>query len=170
MKRFLFLPLVASLALGSTRNSSCRCLYGQQCWPSSSDFSSLQSQLSQPLIYPIPTASGCYPPSSPSGNCSDIQANWYNSTWRADHPGSMDMTNYESFIFKNGSISACYFNTSLGTPCEQGNVPVIGVDARSVGDVQAAVKFAASHNLRMAIKNTGHDYAGRSAARNAFML
>ncbi|KAH7906448.1 hypothetical protein BJ138DRAFT_630614 [Hygrophoropsis aurantiaca] len=171
MKRFIIPTLLASLTLGLTQNSSrCRCLYGQKCWPSSSEFSSLESQLSQPLIYPIPTASGCYPLSSPSGNCSDIQTNWFNGSWRADHPGSMDMTNYESFIFKNGSISACYFNTSLDTPCEQGNIPVIGVDARSVGDVQTAVKFASSHNLRMVIKNTGHDYGGRSAARNAFML
>ncbi|KAH7905886.1 hypothetical protein BJ138DRAFT_1118071 [Hygrophoropsis aurantiaca] len=82
----------------------------------------------------------------------------------------MDTTHYESSIFKYGSISACYFNASLDAPCEQGNVPVIGVDARSVGDVQAAVKFASSYNLRMAIENTGHDYAGRSVAHNAYML
>ncbi|KAH7920246.1 FAD-binding domain-containing protein [Leucogyrophana mollusca] len=167
----LFLLLTASTVLALNQSSPrCRCLYGDACWPSTSDFSSLQSQISQPLIYPTPTASACYPLSSPSGNCTDIQANWYNGTWRADRPGSMDITNYESFIFRNGSISACYMNTTLGAPCEQGNVPVIGVDARSVGDVQATVKFAVSHNLRVAIKNTGHDFTGRSAARNSFML
>ncbi|KAH7921264.1 FAD-binding domain-containing protein [Leucogyrophana mollusca] len=167
----LFFLLTASSALALNESAPrCRCLYGDACWPTTSDFSSLQSQISQPLIYPIPTASGCYPLSSPSGNCTDIQANSYNGTWRADRPGSMDIYNYESFIFRNGSISACYLNTTLGVPCEQGNVPVIGVDARSVSDVQVAVKFAASHNLRIAIKNTGHDYAGRSAARNSFML
>jgi hypothetical protein len=135
--------------------SRCRCLYGQKCWPSASDFSGLESQLSQPLIHPLPTASPCYPLSNPSGNCTDVQINGVKSSWRADRPGSLDMANFETFIFKNGSISACYLNTSLG-PCEQGNVPVVGVDARSVGDVQAAVKFAATHNLRLAIKNTGY--------------
>ena len=35
-------------------------------------------------------------------------------------------------------------------------VPVIGVDARMPGDVQEAVKFAGSHNLRLVIKNTGY--------------
>jgi hypothetical protein len=67
----------------------------------------------------------------------------------------MQSPNFESFIFNNGSISACYLNTTLGVPCQQGSVPIIGVDARSVSDIQAAVKFAANHNLRLAVKNTG---------------
>jgi hypothetical protein len=67
----------------------------------------------------------------------------------------MQDPNLESFIFDNGSISVCYVNTSLGVPCQQGSVPIVGVDARSVGDIQAAVKFAAQHNLRLVIKNTG---------------
>jgi hypothetical protein len=46
-------------------------------------------------------------------------------------------------------------NTSLGVPCDQGSVPIIGIDARSVGDIQAAVIFAVKHNLRLTIKNTG---------------
>ena len=59
------------------------------------------------------------------------------------------------YIFDNGSISACYLNTTLGVPCQQGGVPIIGVDARSVGDIQAGVRFAVKHNLRLAVKNTG---------------
>jgi len=144
----------ASMAMGHTL-SRCRCLYGQKCWPSASDFSSLESQLSQPLIHPVPTASPCYPVSSPSGNCTEVQVNQGKSSWRADRPGSLDMANFETFIFKNGTIAACYLNTSLGSPCEQGNVPIIGVNARSISDVQTAVKFAATHNLRLVIKNTG---------------
>ncbi|KAI0635700.1 hypothetical protein C8Q77DRAFT_1099088 [Trametes polyzona] len=82
----------------------------------------------------------------------------------------MEATNFETFIFPDGSIDACFFNTSLNIPCRQGSVSVIGVDARSVGDVQAAVKFAADHNLRLAVKNTGHDYLGRSNARGSFVI
>ena len=135
--------------------SQCRCLYGQKCWPSASDFSSLAGQISQPLINPLPPASVCYPVSDPSGNCTDVQTNQFNGNWRSNQSGSMQSPNFESFIFNNGSISACYLNTTLGVPCQQGSVPIIGVDARSVSDIQAAVKFAANHNLRLAVKNTG---------------
>ena len=136
-------------------SSQCRCLYGQKCWPSASDFSTLESQISQPLIYPKPPASACYPVSSPSGNCTDFQVNQFDGNWRANQSGSQQFPNFESYIYNNGSISACYLNTTLGVPCQQGSVPIIGVDARSVGDIQAAVKFAVKHNLRLAVKNTG---------------
>ncbi|GLB39903.1 putative oxygen-dependent FAD-linked oxidoreductase family protein [Lyophyllum shimeji] len=82
----------------------------------------------------------------------------------------MQSPNFETYIFGNGTISACYLNTTLGVPCGQGSVPVIGVDARSVGDVQATVQFASKHNLRLVIKNTGHDYLGRSTARGSILL
>ncbi|ESK88031.1 fad binding domain-containing protein [Moniliophthora roreri MCA 2997] len=84
--------------------------------------------------------------------------------------GALQNTNFQSFIFPNGTISACYLNASLGAPCEQGSIPPIGIDARSVEDVQAGVRFAAEHNLRLVIKNTGHDYLGRSTGRNSFMI
>ena len=67
----------------------------------------------------------------------------------------MQAPNFDNFIFKNGTISACYLDASLGPPCEQGSVPVVGVDARTPADVQAAVKFASKHNLRVVIKSTG---------------
>ena len=69
----------------------------------------------------------------------------------------MQAPNFETFILKNGSIDACYLNTTLGSPCGQGSVPVVGVDARSVKDVQAAVAFASKHNLRLVVKNTGYE-------------
>jgi hypothetical protein len=84
-----------------------------------------------------------------------VQTNQFDGNWRADQSGALQYPNFESFIFNNGSISACYMNTTLGVPCQQGSVPVTGVDARSVSDIQAAVKFAVQHNLRLVVKNTG---------------
>jgi len=70
----------------------------------------------------------------------------------------------------NGTLEACFLNTTLGFPCSQGSVSVVGVDARSPEDIQAAVNFAAKYNLRLVIKNTGHDFLGRSAAKGSFMI
>jgi hypothetical protein len=36
------------------------------------------------------------------------------------------------------------------------------VNATTESDVSKAVKFAADHNLRLVIKNTGHDFLGRN--------
>lgn len=171
----------------SAARRSCRCLYGEPCWPSESDFKGLATQLSHPLIYPTPPESACYPAASPSGNCTDVLSNTLDGNWRADQAGSMQSINFETYTFSNGTISACYLNTSLGISCEQGSVPVIGVDAHTVEDVQAAVKFAHNHNLYLVVKNTGwasrtitvqfklifshrHDFLGRSAGRGSFLL
>ncbi|KAL0067114.1 hypothetical protein AAF712_005901 [Marasmius tenuissimus] len=155
---------VLSFTFGSSgqgQDARCKCLYGDACWPTESDFTQLSSRLSQPLIHPLPPASACYPASSPSGTCTDVQVNSPNGTWRADQAGAYQNTNFEAYVFPNGSIRF---------PCEQGSVPPIGVDARNVGDIQAAVKFAAEKNLRLVVKNTGHDYLGRSSGRNGFMI
>lgn len=136
---------------------SCKCLCGQPCWPSHEQFTLLQSELSQPLIYPRPPEAACYPASEPSGNCSDVLLNFTNGRWRSDQPGAMQNVNFETYIFPNGTTGACYLNASLGFPCEQGSVSPLGVDARSVQDIQATVNFAVKHNLKLVVKNTGYD-------------
>ena len=151
---FVAISVVPFLSLSSA-NPTCKCLSYGTCWPSKSEFSQLASQLSQPLIKPAPPASACYPPSHPSGNCTDVLTHLTDARYRSNIPGAMDAINFESFTFENGTIDACYYNTTLGFPCEQGNIPILGVDARRVSDIQAGVKFAAKHNLRLVIKNTG---------------
>ena len=145
--------LTVALCLASASSQSCRCTSGSECWPSDSEFQTLASKVSQPLIHPVPPATPCY--DSASGNCTDVLANWYSGVWRSDQPGAAENTNYETYTFPNGTIQGCYLNTTLGIPCQQGSVPVIGVDARTPEDIQEAVKFAGNHNLRLVIKNTG---------------
>lgn len=48
--------------------------------------------------------------------------------------------------------------------------PDYSLDARSVADVQAAVNFARTHNLRLTILSTGHDFLGRNDAPTGLSL
>lgn len=54
--------------------------------------------------------------------------------------------------------------------CDQGRVSHYSAYVQSVTEVQAVVKFAASHRLRLTIRNTGHDLAGRSSAPESLQL
>ncbi|EIW57345.1 FAD-binding domain-containing protein [Trametes versicolor FP-101664 SS1] len=165
----LALQIALPIPAGYTCTTQCRCLVGDDCWPSQSDFDTLAQKVSQPLIHPTPFAQPCYVDAN-SAECAVIIANQTNSNFRADQPGAMQEPNFETFTFPNGTIDACYLNVTLGIPCHQGSVSVIGVDARTVEDIQVAVKFAAEHNLRLAVKNTGHDFFGRSHARGSFVI
>ena len=69
------------------------------------------------------------------------------ANWKSSHTGSMQFDTFEVYTHPNGEIEAHYHDTSLRIPCSQGSVPLIGVDAHTVKDIQAGVKFAASHNL-----------------------
>ncbi|KAI0361589.1 FAD-binding domain-containing protein [Trametes cingulata] len=162
--------LTGTVTGAAVATSQCRCLFGDTCWPSPSAFSKLAKQVSQPLLRPVPPASPCYPISDPSGDCDAVHRLWTDASWRANQSGAMQGANFETFVFKNDTTSACFMNTSLDIPCTQGSVPVVGVDARTDADVQAAVKFAASHNLRLVVKSTGHDLSGRSTARGSFII
>jgi hypothetical protein len=161
-----FLPLLVIDNAADT----CRCLYGEPCWPNEFEFAKLATQLSQPVLHPLPPASACYHPSASSDSCEDVTAHFTDGTWRSNHPGAMQSINFEAFESHKGHISACYLDTALGIPCKQGSVPPVGVDARSESDVQAAVNFAKQHNLKLVVKGTGHDFLGRSTARDSFLI
>lgn len=150
----LALPYFSVVAIADS-GSNCRCIFGDSCWPSAGDFSKLAKQVSQPLLKPLPPASPCYPLSRPSGDCEATKRLWTDPSWRANQSGAMHSANFETFVFRNDTTSACFINTTLAIPCGQGSVPVVGVDARNDADVQAAVKFAAAHNLRVVVKGNG---------------
>ena len=65
----------------------------------------------------------------------------------------MKASNFETYMF---NIDACFLNTTLGMPCSQGSVPIIGVNAATPEDVQAADQFAVQHDLKLVVKNTGY--------------
>ncbi|KAF5026926.1 hypothetical protein F66182_956 [Fusarium sp. NRRL 66182] len=50
----------------------------------------------------------------------------------------------------------------LTQPCELGNYVGYSINASSAADIAAGVKFAKENNIRLVIKNTGHDFLGRS--------
>ncbi|TGJ79970.1 hypothetical protein E0Z10_g8794 [Xylaria hypoxylon] len=54
--------------------------------------------------------------------------------------------------------------------CTLGTMPSYVVDVTSTAQVAEAVKFAAEHNLRLRIKNSGHDYSGRSSGAGALSI
>ena len=55
-------------------------------------------------------------------------------------------------------------------PCELGNYVRYAVDASGPADVQKAIAFAASKNIRLVIRNTGHDYLGRSTGAGSLAV
>lgn len=54
--------------------------------------------------------------------------------------------------------------------CLLGNYVRYAVDARSAADVQATINFARKFDIRLVVRNTGHDYNGRSTGAGALAV
>lgn len=54
--------------------------------------------------------------------------------------------------------------------CSMGGYPTYVVNATSAAQIQLAVNFARNLNLRLVVKNTGHDFKGRSAGAGALSI
>ena len=65
---------------------------------------------------------------------------------------------------------SCYIDTAQSIPCSQGRVSWYSIQAETPADIQAGVRFAQKYNLRVAIRNTGHDFLGRSVAVGSLQI
>ncbi|KAI8363413.1 hypothetical protein B0O80DRAFT_476760 [Mortierella sp. GBAus27b] len=142
----------------------CRCQPSQPCWPSSDTWSTFSQTVGGRLIATLPPAYECHDPHYDGAKCKEIQEGYFYDTWRQLQPGAVQQTNWETLDGK-GCLG---FNKT--TPCHQGAVPVYSVKASNIEDVQNTVRFAAKHNIRLVVKNTGHDYIGRSSGAHSINL
>lgn len=56
--------------------------------------------------------------------------------------------------FQNQS---CVPFTNVSTPCELGNYASYLINVSSIADIQAGLSFTSQNNVRLVIKNTGHE-------------
>jgi hypothetical protein len=54
--------------------------------------------------------------------------------------------------------------------CTQGGYAEYAVKVSNVAQIQLAVNMARSLNLRLVVRNTGHDYNGRSVGKGALSV
>ncbi|KAK1139828.1 hypothetical protein N8T08_011154 [Aspergillus melleus] len=109
----------------------------------------------------------CHDPALDSALCDERKALGSNSSWRREQPGALQYQNWEALPSANES---CSLQTPSSVPCGQGRVSVYSVVAETVEDIQQAVRFARDHNLRLVVKNTGHDFLGRSGAPHSLQI
>ncbi|KAL4878800.1 hypothetical protein BJY04DRAFT_229664 [Aspergillus karnatakaensis] len=165
MKTFFLLSFLAPWVFARSPLPHCRCTPHEPCWPSPSAWNDLNKSVNGSLVAVEPVASICH--AEPRGAaCQAVRGQWTNSTWRAIHPGAVQWENWEAWPEKD---EYCYIET-LHKPCGQGRVSLYSVQATSASDIQAAVRFAKEHNLRLAIKNSGHCFLGRSTAPESLQI
>lgn len=108
------------------------------------------------LIKNIPAAIFCYPgPLLNLSTCAELVVELTNSIFIADDPIAL------GYPIENTCPAVDYAAGETPGNCTLGTAPVYTVDASSPEDVMETVDFARNNNIRLVIKNTGHDITGR---------
>ncbi|KAF9436406.1 hypothetical protein BGZ76_004070 [Entomortierella beljakovae] len=142
----------------------CRCLLSQPCWPTQDQWSGLSQSVGGRLIPTKPVAYECHKPHYDSAKCEEIKKGYFFDSWRQLQPGAVQQANFE--VFDNRGC----LGVNQTTPCDQGAVPLYTINATSIQDVQIAIRFVSKYNIRLVVKNTGHDYLGRSIGAHSLNL
>ncbi|KAF9525608.1 FAD/FMN-containing isoamyl alcohol oxidase-like protein MreA [Crepidotus variabilis] len=152
----------------SKASGVCKTYPEDASWPSDSRWVSFNESLGGALIQGVPTAAVCYQgwPGFDATRCATARTNWLNSAFFMEDPASI----MEPWL-QGDRCPLPSANSSLNVmSCSSAGVPAFVVNATTVKHVQLAVNFARNNNLRLTIKNSGHDFSGRSAGGGALSI
>lgn len=144
---------------------SCRCMPGDACWPTPSEWEQFNRTLGGKLIGTVPLASVCHVDPFAPYNAQDCER--LRSVW--GYPA----THYSS----SSSIMASFFANHSCDPflpkearCILGSYVQYAVNVTDASDVQKTLHFTTARNIRLVIRNTGHDLLGKSTGAGAVGL
>ncbi|KAK6598450.1 FAD binding domain-containing protein [Botrytis cinerea] len=163
----IIISLFSSLvypSLLSQPSPPCRYLPSDPLWPSQTAWEHLNQSISRKMIRGVPLAQPCYAPHPDIKKCVQIQESWlFQSAFETDP------VNIMSPYWLNNSCSP-FLGSNTSSICALGNLASFALNVSSASDVIAALKFARESNIRLTIKNTGHDFLGRSTGAGSLAL
>ncbi|KAI1340746.1 hypothetical protein F5Y15DRAFT_422618 [Xylariaceae sp. FL0016] len=149
----------------------CKCYMGDDCWPAHSDWTKLNSTVDGNLQGIIPPGASCHDTfDGPLGNistydaaaCADATAMWANETWTVEKPAAELWT-----YFTNDT---CRPTENPTESCTLGFYGIYVIMAKTKEHIKAGVDFARDNNLRLILRNTGHDFIGRSTGWGSLVI
>ncbi|KAJ6561924.1 hypothetical protein B0H19DRAFT_1143029 [Mycena capillaripes] len=146
------------------------------------DWRDLNATVGGRLLKGIPFSSPCFSirdghPMTPNPTACDAVRNGYDDELlRSNISGAYMITQWETCQSSAQQCLLDYLDPENSSPslppqtCSSGSIPGYFIDVRSASDVVAALNFSRKTSVPLVIKNTGHDYKGRSSAPGSLAL
>ncbi|KAF8134776.1 FAD binding domain-containing protein [Mycena galopus ATCC 62051] len=145
----------------------------------SSDWDALNAAVGGRLIKGVPFSSPCFSnldgqAQPPNPTVCDVVINGYDDELvRSNVSGAYMITQWETCQNSGQQCLLDYLDPENPSPsqlCNSGSIPNYFVDVLGASDVVAAFNFTRKTSVPLVIKNTGHDYKGRSSAPGSLAL
>ncbi|KAK3321760.1 hypothetical protein B0H66DRAFT_494356 [Apodospora peruviana] len=171
--RYLDWSDVASLqpARIDGKKYGCKCYPGDSCWPKAQTWNQLNRTVDGKLLVHVPPGAPCHSTfAGPFGTvrtydaaaCQTATDNWGNETWTVEQPAAALWT-----YFTNDT---CVPTADRSQPCTLGYYGVYVIMATKRSHVKAGIDFARRNNIRLIVRNTGHDFIGRSTGFGSLVI
>ncbi|KAJ6556598.1 FAD-binding domain-containing protein [Mycena vulgaris] len=135
----------------------------------------LSARVGGRVFQPTPFAQPCFE-NATSAECASVQELYQNEKARTHQPGGYTWGQWETC---QTSGEQCLLDfatptdpeaTASPNTCELGSIPPHFIDVSGPDDVIAAYEFSKTTGIPLVVKNTGHDFKGRSSGRGTLAL
>ncbi|KAI1306362.1 putative 6-hydroxy-D-nicotine oxidase [Xylaria venustula] len=142
----------------------CKTFPGDLLWPLEPVWKVFNLLTGGALIKTVPVGAVCYTNSEHynADKCEEILDHWTESATHANDP-----TSVMSPLFQG---KTCMPQNGNDSTCDLGGFPSYAVNISTVAQIQLAINFARNTNVRLVVKNTGHDFLGKSAGAGALSI
>lgn len=147
----------------------CRTIPSDAAWPEPAAWAQLNATVGGKLLQPVPLAAVCHKTLNgrPSGRYDEARCAALRDVWFFPETHLVDPASPMSYYFTDNS---CNPFAEPDTPCTTGTDAVYVINATEVSDIQEGIRFAAKQNIRLVIRNTGHDYLGKSTGAHSLSI
>ncbi|KAJ6597936.1 FAD-binding domain-containing protein [Mycena sp. CBHHK59/15] len=138
-------------------------------------WAALSAQVGGRLFEATPFAQPCFA-NATSPECIAIQTAYQNEKARTQHAGAYTWAQWETCpprgeqCLLDHAVPADPDATAAPNTCELGSIPPHFLDVRDADDVIKAFEFSRTTGVPLVIKNTGHDFKGRSSGPGTLAL
>ena len=133
----------------SSANENCYNLPTDSQWPSAKSWAGLNSSTYGQLIKTVPAGHVCHDPDYDQHACAAVRQQWTMVDGRTSIPEAVYETSFAG--------DACDPFGPRSTRCDVGGYARYSINVTHPDDVSAGLKFAKRHNVRVVVKNTGHE-------------
>ncbi|KAJ7853446.1 FAD binding domain-containing protein [Mycena leptocephala] len=157
-------PVDSNVNIATSSGRECKIDPWDAAWPTEAEWAAFNTSLDGALIMTVPQGAVCYPndPHYDEAACAAaVQA--------TGHSGGI-VVDPSNIVQPWSAGEPCNITETPIGNCSLGGFPVYIVNATTVKHVQLGVNFSRNKGIRLVVKNTGHDFVGRSVGAGALSI